>query len=292
MTLPVSPNPISMSQVNVELGRSSSAAISFSDSSLRSLFGVPSGAIGLSQGRGKANQFAFTIASNQVQANLRSLALSAGWNGTSKVVATINSGVYIYSNSTGSPALTVSGSFPNGVQLINNGVIIGRGGNGGNGGTGPASSKVPGQPGGGGGIALSVSVAISITNNNIVSGGGGGGGGGSAGYNGKSSAGGGGGGGGGIGLSSGGTGGVVLSSGGTGSGGTLTSNGAGGARSSGGGGAGGSGGSYGSSGAAGEYLSSSSGSSANGAGGGAGACTSGNANITWLATGARYGALN
>lgn len=291
MTLPVS-GPISFNNINVELGVSGTTQASLGQTSYRNLAGVPSGAISMSNFYGKANQFAFTISSNQANADLRTLALGAGWNGASKVVATINSGVYMYSNSTGSPALTVSGAFPNGVQLINNGVIIGRGGNGGNGGTGPASAKVPGQPGGGGGTALSVSVAISITNNNIVSGGGGGGGGGSAGYNGKSSAGGGGGGGGGIGLSSGGTGGVVLSSGGPGTGGTLTTNGTGGARSSGGGGAGGNGGSYGSAGAAGEYLPSSAGSSGNGAGGGAGACTSGNVNITWLATGSRYGALN
>lgn len=121
---------------------------------------------------GEPPPFAFTISSNQSGANLRTLAINAGWNQSSKLIATINGGVYVSSNSTGTPALTVSGSFPGGVELTNNGIIVGMGGAGGAGG-----SSSSGSAGGAGGTALSVSSAITITNNGTIAGGGGGGGG-------------------------------------------------------------------------------------------------------------------
>lgn len=156
--------------VNIELGRSATAAISMNEAAVRTLFGVGGSgtSISMSQGYGKSNQFAFTISSNQTNANLRTLAVNAGWNETSQVVATISGGVYLSSNSTGTPALTVSGSFPGGVTLINNGFIIGMGGAGGRG----AYNTVAG---GSGGTALSASSAITITNNGTIGGGGGGG---------------------------------------------------------------------------------------------------------------------
>jgi hypothetical protein len=54
MPLPSS-GSISLSQVNTELGRGATASINMNNSSLRSLFGVPSGQISMSQGRGKSN---------------------------------------------------------------------------------------------------------------------------------------------------------------------------------------------------------------------------------------------
>ena len=129
-------------------------------------------------GAGGASLFKFTISSNQTNADLRTLALSAGWDGVSQPVATIGSGIYVSSNSTGTPALTITGSFPNGVQLINSGYIIGMGGAGGAG----ASQSLSGfgSPGGVGGLALSVSTAVYINNLGTIGGGGGGGGGGGA----------------------------------------------------------------------------------------------------------------
>lgn len=323
MTLPAS-GVISLSQVNVELGLSATASISLGDSAVRGLAEVASGAISLSDLYGKTRKFAFTISTDVANANLRTLAVAAGWDQTIPVVATIASGVFVYSSSVGLYALTIDGSWPSGVTLINNGVIVGRGGNAGNGGNGGG-----GGGGASGGPALFVSSVSSIDNTNGIIGGGGGGGGGgawgritwvsSSGRN-YASAAGGGGGGGGIGGASGGAAGpngsiTGSSTGGTPQGGTPTPAYAGSASGlgyNGGGGAGatalgtftrvvggngGSGGSYGAVGATGgasyrsggnarvEYLY-------NGGGGGAGgACLSGNANITWLNIGARYGAI-
>ena len=112
-----------------------------------------------------AGGFAFTISTNQTNANLATLATAAGWDGASALTATIASGVYISSNSTGTPALTVNGSFPQGVTLINGGYIVGMGGAGGN-----SNQYDPASSGSAGGLALSVSSAISITNNGTIGG--------------------------------------------------------------------------------------------------------------------------
>lgn len=301
MALPSS-GAISFSQINVELGVSATATRSLNDSTTRTLFGVPSGQISMSQGYGKANQFSFTIASNQTNANLRTLAVAAGWNQTSKVVATINSGVFIYSTSTGTPALTINGSFPGGVQLNNNGTIQGQGGSAGNGGSASGTTANSGGNGSSGGPALSVSVPVSINNTNRIAGGGGGGGGGGAaiydvGKNNFNRVGGGGGGGGlgGVGGSAGSGGTATDRNGSAGGAGTLTTNGGGGAGGSFvgiSGGTGGSGGTYGSSGATATAATATSFRGAAGSGGGGGAAVVGNANITWIATGTRNGGIS
>jgi hypothetical protein len=282
--------------VNVELGRSGTATINMNESAVRTLAGVPSGAISMNNFYGKANAFAFSF-NGGTNVNLRDAAILAGWNQASQLTAT-NNGT-IQSSSTGTPALTISGSFPGGVSFINNALIVGRGGNGGPGRNNAVSpSRQPGVPGDSAGTALFVSTPVSITNNSTIAGGGGGGGGGGSAHNRVGGS--GGGGGGGIGVSSGGPGGVgVGTPGGAGSGGTTTGAGGGG---NGGrwpgplpfGGPGGAGGGYGSSGAtsAGGTGGADPGTSPGGPGGAAGPCTSGGSNITWVATGTRLGPLN
>lgn len=171
MALPT--GQISLSQVNTELGLTSTTTISLNQSNVRGLAGVPSGQISMSNLQGKSNAFPFTISTNQTNANLRTLATAAGWNGTSQIAATINSGVIISSNSTSTAALTVDGPMPNGAVITNNGIIVGMGGAGG----GAFVGYGPGYPGNPGGNAIFVSVPLAMTNNGTIAGGGGGGGG-------------------------------------------------------------------------------------------------------------------
>ena len=314
MTLPS--GTISLSQVNVELTLSATAQISLNQANVRTLAGVPSGTISMNNLRGKTYVFAFTIASNQIDANLRTLAINAGWNGSTPVQATINSGVFISgsvaANSTA--ALTINGSFPNGITLINNGTIAGRGGTGGVGGR--FSPETLGGAGQAGGLALLASVGVTIQNNGTIAGGGGGGGGGShrststtcsmGDDNSANRSGGGGGGGGRSNASynaSGGAGGVTAaincgtlvngSAGGTGTSSAAGGAGAAGSVSSctcsaqnGSAGAGGAGGEWGTAGSAGQTSR-----FAGGAGGAAGQAVSGNSNITWTAFGTRSGPI-
>jgi len=294
MALPPS-GAISFNNINVELGVSGTTQASLGQTSYRTLAGVASGQISMSNFYGKANQFEFTISSNQTNANLASLATAAGWNGSSKVVATIDIGIYVSSNSTGTPALTVNGSFPNGVELINNGLIAGMGGAGGAGG----SYNGAGGAGSSGGLALSVSVALTLRNNGLIGGGGGGGGGGGSGsgdYGAYAGGGGGGGRSGASGDSAGGARGLSTNNnnlGTAGSPGTANNPGAGGGGAFGDpnvAGFGGTGGERGAAGATGgrSYQGSA---SLGGPGGGGGGAISGNSNITYLATGTRLGSI-
>ncbi len=102
------------------------------------------------------------------------------------VILTINSGVKVYSNSTSQPALD-TGTLPSGstIKIVNNGYIVGKGGDGGRGGgiwSGGCcwnhSHDAP-RAGSIGGNALEVRLPVTIdnSNGNIWGGGGGGGGG-------------------------------------------------------------------------------------------------------------------
>jgi hypothetical protein len=306
MTLPAS-GPISFNAINVELGVAGTTTANINQASYRTLAGVPSGTISLSNFYGKTNQFAFTISSNQTNANLRTLAVNAGWNQSSKVVATINSGVYVSSNGTGTPALTVNGSFPNGVDLVNSGFIVGMGGNGGAGAAGAPFRN--GSAGASGGLALSVSVGVTITNNGTIGGGGGGGGGGRGAFvdvgtpkapNYVYSGGGGGGGGrsSNAANSSGGSGapgsnGAPGAAGGSGTVSAAGSGGQGGILISGQyAGSGGNGGGWGTSGSSGTQNASYPSGPGPYSGGGGGGAVAGNSNITWVAFGTRLGGIS
>ena len=262
-------------------------------------------------GAGGATSFQITISSNQTNLDLRTYALAAGWDGVSQPQIRIGSGVYISSNNTSTPALTVAGSFPNGVVLINSGYIVGMGGAGGAGANGMSFVVPPVGSGSSGGLALSVSAAVFINNLGTIAGGGGGGGGGAAlanvtfGSAGQGWGGGGGGGGQSSNTNSAGGGGGTSfnqrsrdsAAGGSGTISSAGSGGLGGAAPNptffaGVGGNGGSWGVAGSSGTAGQSPGQTYEQSAFGSGGAAGGSVTGNSNITWIAFGTRTGPIS
>ena len=123
MALPAAGNSISLKQTNVELGLTATAAINMGGSAVRGLFGVSSGAIDMSDGFGKSSQ---TILSNA--GNINSLAnrqqitvsdyIDAG--GTLK----IPSNFYVWSDANDTPAMIIDIA----CTIINEGFIIGKGG--------------------------------------------------------------------------------------------------------------------------------------------------------------------
>lgn len=265
--------PISLQEIQGEFGGSPPISLSeYYDAAA----GIPSnGAIALSDFYGASGEIEVIISTNQLDLDLLTYATSNGWNGSSPLLVTINSGVVISSSDTLNYALTISGSFPSGVTVVNNGVIVGDGGNGGSGGGGSGEGGFSGQTGG---PALNVSTPVSFDNQNTIAGGGGGGGG--SGSSDKAPGAGGGGG----------QSGLVSSSGGDsgedpGEDGTFSAPGAGGDGLS--AGTGGDGGSWGLSGQSGQDVSESLG----GEGGAGGNAVVGNSNITWINTGTRLGGI-
>jgi hypothetical protein len=234
------------------------------------------------------------VSSNITNYNLRAVAVAAGWDQVTPLVTTltINSISIISSDNTGIPALDISGDFPAGsvVSISNAGYIIGMGGQGGDGNTQELVGKtlVPLTPytsGLAGGPALRVAatvpgnLTVNINNTGGVIGGGGGGGGGAYSVGAISSPGGGGG-----------RTGSTNSAGGGGNFGSYpgTFSGAGPGLSPGGHGNSGDGGNWGSAGAMGWAWPGDYPVTSGGAGGNA---TIGNAYITWIAVGTRYGTL-
>lgn len=205
--------------------------------------------------------FVDVITSDVTNYNLRARAVAAGWDQVVPLVATttVNSGIVLSADSTSQYAFDTGATFPAGttLTLVNNGYIIGMGGAGG----AYSNSGSPGGP------ALRAQAALLITNGGTIGGGGGGGGGSTSGWSGGG----------------GGRTGRVNSGGGQGyqdAGGIGTFNGAG----QGGYYDGGAGGDWGSNGNMGSGGS-------GGLGGAGGAAVNGNAYITWVNTGTRYGAV-
>ena len=152
---------------------SGTATISLNDPAVRTLLGVPSGTISLSSAYGKSNQFTFCLSGANLC--LRTQAVALGWPQNVGVTAIVPSSAVVYSSCRNYFALTVQGCFPQGVTLINNGTIAGKGGQGGYSNWFACGSTYPvnGQPGSG---AIAVTVPITIINNGTIGGGGGGGG--------------------------------------------------------------------------------------------------------------------
>jgi len=241
--------------IALEISAPGTAQIALNDAGVRTLagpaFATPGTTIVMpTDFYGKSSTFNFTVASG-TDVNLRTQAIAAGWPGSGAVQATVPAANTLQASTTGTYALTVNGAWPGGITLLNQGLIVGRGGNGGNGGGSPAGAPKAGFAAG---TAILVSVPVTINNPGTIGGGGGGGGGGGLGFQRSVVFSGGGGGGGGIGVSTGGNGGVGQNqpSGGAGTPGTTTAAGPGG----GGGnppaaGPGGAGGGYGSAGTSG-----------------------------------------
>jgi hypothetical protein len=192
MTLPLFPNGISTNQMNVELARTDTTTLTMNENIVRDMLAgdTPNLAaapyanlsqISFSDGHGKDAPFRASISTNANDVNVRTYLIGLGWDQAKRVVLTIDSGITVSTTSSGAGfyALTVSGSFPKGIRIVNNGTIAGKGGPGGNGGGSPAtnSTSLRGTAGGSGGAALYASTAVTVINNGTIAGGGGGGGG-------------------------------------------------------------------------------------------------------------------
>ena len=287
---------IGLSDVNAELDYSPTALISMNDTAVRGLaeVGGAGTVISMNNLRGKSNRvaLALTISSNAYNYNVYTAASASPTYdpGKTDITLTIGPGVQVGSTSSGTDALSIPSSFSPGdtITIVNNGLVIGTGGNGGSGGnayvvSGNNVGGNPGNPGGAGGRALYVARPTTITNNATIAGGGGGGNGGSGGgysqhtsdaFYAYTNGGGGGGGGAGYNAGNGGSGGQGSNAyfGNPGGSGTANSGGGGGNKGSQGGNPGQAGGGQGAA-----------------SGGAAGAYISGLPFVTWPATGTRLG---
>jgi hypothetical protein len=131
-----------------------------------------SGAISFSNFYSAVNKPTLSVvySTNTQQATVNPTSLPGYIAGLTDITITVNSGVYVWSDSTSIPALTINGGLSAGdtIRLINNGFIMGKGGNGGNG-AGPVSGSTSGGP------AISIGLNLQIINNSYIGGGGGGG---------------------------------------------------------------------------------------------------------------------
>ncbi|MBN8245138.1 hypothetical protein JF546_19140 [Nitratireductor aquimarinus] len=152
MALPSS-GDITLAMVNVELGRSASAALSLNDPEVRQLAGRPSGQISLSDLRGKSREIVVNLTSSSDD-RLDKLFTAGVWASDVPKRVIIPSGVEIgstsrnYAIATGLTSGGQAGSFGGQLTLENHGVISGRGGAANSGAGGDAIySNVPGRNG-------------------------------------------------------------------------------------------------------------------------------------------------
>lgn len=158
--------------INLELGLSATANSSIGQTNFRTLAGVSSGTISLSNFYGKSSRPAltYTFGSPVANASLNVSSISGYIAGVSDITVTINSGVYLYATSTGSYGLNLSGgSSGDTLKLVNNGFIMGQGG------VGAGAILTNGNPGGPA-LNLGYPTTIDNTNGSAYIGGGGGGG--------------------------------------------------------------------------------------------------------------------
>ncbi len=165
----------SSESIALELSLGATATISLNDTVVRALGGKPGASVTIDMlsFRGASSSInVVSAAVNKQNLNIYNEAVAAGWNQTSAFTYTINAGIYVWSDSTSLSALTTGGAFPGGLKIINNGFIMGKGGQGGD-------VLGAGSPNtGAGGPAMNLTTAVTIDNTSGYIGGGGGGGGG------------------------------------------------------------------------------------------------------------------
>lgn len=181
MALPNSPDPISINQIATEFGGTAPHGINeyyrsgglVPNSTTNS--NIPtSGAISLGNFYGGVNRITGSAGSVSLSSNILNYVfnptkLTTYVAGATDAILTIDSGVYVYSDDVTLAALTISGwTTGDTITIINNGYIIGRGGNGAGG------INLAGQDAG---TAISLSFSVKkFTNSGYIAGGGGGGG--------------------------------------------------------------------------------------------------------------------
>ena len=174
MTTPSAPAALSASDINTENGYASNQQMSFDDAVVRSLAGVPGTGTTISMAvlRGKTARRVLHYTAPKQNANLSNdfpgVPTAYIWE------VYVDPGVYLWSDSTALPGLTTgTGAWPAGLNIINQGYIIGKGGTGGKA-TGQSSGSI-GTPGG---PALELHYPATIDNTypaGYIAGGGGGG---------------------------------------------------------------------------------------------------------------------
>lgn len=199
MTLPSS-GPLTMEQINTEFGGVGNNLNAYRgrphDNGT-----FPAGQISFSDfyGRSRRKEIDVTL-TNVFNVNMRSVALSNGWNGTSPLDLTVRISGFCGSTDVSIYAFDTDTSYPSDslLRLVVNGgsVVVGRGGPGGQSSGGRTCGDGDGNPGGNASPALwsRANVPFRIFNAGTISGGGGGGGGGGGDYDWHASGGGGGGG--------------------------------------------------------------------------------------------------
>jgi hypothetical protein len=104
------------------------------EAAVRTLAGVPSGAITMNNFYGKSNRVAIssTFTANTANASLSLSSIGGYVAGKSDITITINSGVYLYATAVGNYGLNLTGGTAGDtLTIVNNGFIMGQGGAGG-----------------------------------------------------------------------------------------------------------------------------------------------------------------
>jgi hypothetical protein len=190
MALPTS-GPLTLANIQTEFGGTNPISLSeyyagggLVPAGTSGTYGaVPSsGTISIQNFYGTQNRVALSVtyASSTANASLNLSGISGYIAGISDITVTVNSGVYLYATSTGSAGLGISGGTTGDtLTIVNNGFIIGQGGNG-----YYARPSVIQATSGGPALSIPINATINNTNGSAYIAGGGGGGAGRSGYTG------------------------------------------------------------------------------------------------------------